>query len=220
MRRLRGLAIALALLSVGWGAPLEAQPPEAVLRPASTLREADLEAALGRYAGEPEVGVLVAAAIRLAGASPERARRFARRSRLAGWLPAVRLGARRGRARDESASQSGSGDRTNLSADEDLTLDASLSFRFDRLAYGEDEVSWLREERALSSLRAEVARAVIALYFERRRLQLERDLMGLFEAPRELRIDEIEALLDALTGGALRGRGGGGAQAGERGGRR
>ena len=46
-------------------------------------------------------------------------------------------------------------------------------------------------------------REVIALYFERRRLQLERDLHGDPELARSVRIAEIEAVLDVFTKGAF-----------------
>ena len=50
---------------------------------------------------------------------------------------------------------------------------------------------------------------IVALYFERRRLLVERELTGAPDLVAELRILEIEALLDALTEGrfgqALRG---------------
>jgi len=48
-----------------------------------------------------------------------------------------------------------------------------------------------------------VVTQVVHLYFERRRLQLERDLGGQVEVASELRILEAEALLDVFTNGAF-----------------
>ena len=117
-------------------------------------------------------------------------------------MPTLRVGARRGQQRD--LSQSGAAADPELSTDDDLTLDASLTFRFDRAAYGADEVSLAREERSRALELQERARTVVAAYFERRRLQLERDLSGESDVGVELRILELEALLDAFTGGAFR----------------
>jgi hypothetical protein len=62
-------------------------------------------------------------------------------------------------------------------------------------------VALLREARAREEGRAEIIRGVVHLYFERRRLQLERDLLGNDAVGHTVRIAEAEALLDAFTGG-------------------
>ena len=73
----------------------------------------------------------------------------------------------------------------------------------DRLLFDRNEVAIAREERELRRARAELVRAVILLYFERRRLQLERDLGHAADLGREIRITELEALLNAFTDGAF-----------------
>lgn len=158
--------------------------------------------ALRQYRHEPTIRQLLDAIAADPTIDPERARELARRARRGGWLPTLRVGARRGQQRD--LSQSGGTTDTELSTDDDLTLDASLTFRFDRAAYGADEVSLAREERTRALERQERARTVVAAYFERRRLQLERDLSGQSDVSVEVRILELEALIDAFTGGAFR----------------
>jgi len=165
--------------------------------------EPEIRRALERYRHEPEVSLLVERAVALADADPSRARALARRARRSAFLPDLRLSARRGRGRDRTDSQSADTGRTNLSADDDFALEASLTFRFGAGVYGDDEVTLAREERARAAAREDLIRAVVQLYFERRRLQLERDLLGLTDTERLLRILEIEALLDAFTGGAF-----------------
>ena len=61
----------------------------------------------------------------------------------------------------------------------------------------------MRELRHLEERRLEIATQVVHLYFERRRLQLERDLAGTTDVAIELRIIEAEALLDVFTSGAF-----------------
>lgn len=180
------------------GGPALAQDPD----PGVSRRE--LSRALSVYAHEPPVRRVVEAAVAAAGADPARARRLSRRGRRSGLLPGIRVGARRGRERDLSESISSGSDRTHQSMDDDLAFEAALTLRLDRLAYGPDEVALLREQRSLQLAREQITRAVVHLYFERRRLQLERDLRGRDTIEGALRIAEIEALLDAFTGGAFR----------------
>ena len=174
-------------------AQLEGAAPEP--SPAAIAR------ALRRYRHEPSIGALLRAIRDDDAFDPERARELARRARRGGWLPTLQVGARRGQQRD--LSQAGSTADPRLSTDDDLTLDASLTFRLDRAAYGPDEVALAREERSRALDRQERARTVVAAYFERRRLQLERDLLGRRDLETVLRIHELGALLDAFTGGAF-----------------
>ncbi len=177
-----------------------AQPPvEEVPDPIDAVRIAE---ALERYALEPRVDELLAALDDHPGLDLRAARRLARRSRRGGWLPQVRLGVRRGQQRDLTT-QLVDEDSTRLSADDDLTLEATLTLRLDRAAYGEDELSTLREVRQRAVLRDDRAQLLIAFYFERRRLQLERDLLDQHDVATELRIHELQAMLDALTRGAF-----------------
>lgn len=168
--------------------------------PASVDADA-LRLALVAYAHEPSVDVVVAAALDRAEVDPRRARRLATRARHSGWLPSVRLGVRRGVGRDASSQLTGETDRTAQSSDADLTLEAQLTFRLGAIVYGSDEVAWAREARARAALRSDIARAVVSLYFQRRRAQLERDLLHQDDLDHAVRIAELEALLDAFTDG-------------------
>lgn len=187
----------LALLvapSVAWAQP--PAPPDA-----PTVSEERIRAALLRYRHEPTVARVVTAAVASHGHDPERARRAATRARRRGWVPDVRVSLRRGQGRDLSLRAAETD--ANVSTDDDLTLQAWLRFDLDRVVFSSQEVALMREERARRERRAELVRLVVALYFERRRLQLERDLLGHPDAARAVRIMEIEALLDVFTDGAF-----------------
>jgi hypothetical protein len=163
---------------------------------------AALEAAASRYATEPPVEVVVEAAVaRLRTDAVEDA---LRRARLAGLLPTLTGALRRGQAIDLSALTTADGERRNLSTDDDLVLEARAVFSLDRLLFAAQEPSLLRERRALEQRREQLIAWVVGLYFERRRLQLERDVFGRWDATRAARVLEIEALLDLLSGGAMR----------------
>jgi len=197
----RRLAL-LLLLALPFSLQLRAAAQLDEGQPQARPTRARIGEALRRYRHEPSVRQLLDAIASDPTLDPERAREMARRARRGGWLPTLRIGARRGQQRD--LSQSGSTADPSLSTDDDLTLDATLTFRFDRAAYGPDEVSLAREERSRALELQERARTVVAAYFERRRLQLERDLSGESDVGVEVRILELEALLDAFTGGAFR----------------
>ena len=183
------VSLALALLAL----PASAQAPSP--EPVSPAR---LEAALARYADETPLRELIAAAERQPGLDDAELRRFRRRTRRAAILPALVLRGRRGRAEDLDPDQS-------LSIDDDLSGDIELRWQLDRLVASSAELNILREERARARDREGRVRLVIVAYYERRRLQLERDLLGHHDLALALRILELAALLDALTGGAFSG---------------
>lgn len=192
MKRCGWVVLALGLLGLGPRAHAQSGPDPR-----------QIEQALARYADEPSVDALVEAAVRHGGADPGRANDAMDRARATGWLPTMRLGIRRGQAVDLRTQLTGDVERLNFATDDALTLDGSLVFRLDRIAFASEEVGLLREHRFLAQRRLELVRVVITLYFERRRLQLERDLSGAHDPARAVRLLECEALIDALTGGAL-----------------
>ncbi len=191
--------IALAGAWIACAGALHAQEPAQTSIPAPT--QAAVQDALARYAREPSVERVVRAAVRAAGRDKSGA--LASRARTAGWVPRVGLRARRGQTVDLATSQTTDEEALRLSTDDDLTLEASLTFELDRVVFRGEEVALAREARAERQARAERTRDVIALYFERRRLQLERDLGAPPSVARAARIAEIEALLDVFTNGAF-----------------
>lgn len=165
------------------------------------ITDARIEAALRRYRDEPSVQRVLQAALATRSRDPSRARDAIDRARLRGLLPTARAGIRRGQAIDLRDLTGADG--ANVSTDDDLMLEASLVFQLDRLVFAPEEVGLLRELRALEAEQLELVRAVVALYFERRRLQLERDLLHQRDVVRAMRILETEALLDVFTAGGF-----------------
>jgi hypothetical protein len=161
-----------------------------------------LDAALQRYAREPRVEQVVQVA--LLAAPPSRSDALAARARTAGWIPRIGLRARRGQTIDLSSAANVDSDDLRLKSNDDLTLEATLSFELDRVVFRPEEVALARQHRIEHDDRSALVRDVVHLYFERRRLQLERDLSDRIRPEHELRIAEIEALLDAFTNGAFR----------------
>ncbi|HHH27815.1 MAG TPA: hypothetical protein ENK57_05640 [Polyangiaceae bacterium] len=167
-----------------------------------------IEQALYRYRDEPSAQELVRAALSERSATPGRLRDAMDRARATGWLPTARGAIRRGQAVDLRG-LTGTETPANVSTGDDLMLEARLVFRFDRIVFAPQEPALLRELRAAEASEQALSELVVRLYFERRRLQLERDLAGHLDVVRALRILELETLLDVLSGGRLtRGEGG------------
>ncbi len=198
---LAGLVVRLAaglLLLVA--APTRAQEaPQSTVAPSVSPER--LRAALARYRREPSAGAVVRAAIRARSASPGRVRDAMDRARATGWLPTARGSLRRGQTVDLRGLANG--EASSIATDDALSFDASLVFRFDRVVFASEETTLLRELRVVEETNAELARVIVHLYFERRRLQLERDLLAPGDLARAVRILELEALLDVFTAGAF-----------------
>jgi hypothetical protein len=160
---------------------------------------------------EPPIDVLRAAATALALAEPDRARSLVQRARLAAWLPEVRVRVDRRFGRSESLDVSPAplSDTPPVSLDtvDEVRYEARATWDLSRLIFNPDELAAHAEALRMADVRREVESMVIRLYFERRRLKVEavttdgNDVVS--NLRREARIEELEAELDALTGGAF-----------------
>lgn len=135
--------------------------------------------------------------------APGRAEELGKRARLAGLVPQLRLGARRGLQQDQSLTSTLSDDRTNASLGDDLTLEAGLTFQLDRLVFAPEQVRLLAVERWLASDRRKLVEDVVRLFFRRARLLHERKSAAVADPSLDADIAELEALLDAYTDGAF-----------------
>jgi hypothetical protein len=134
---------------------------------------------------------------------PERIERLVRRARLSGLSPTLRLGAERGLKQDLSSSSTLEAERLAAAIADDLNLDATLTFDLSRLVFAPEEVRLLSVQRWLAGDRRKLVEHALALYFKRRKLLLEERVVSAEELPEiRLAIEELEALLDALTDGA------------------
>ena len=214
-----------------WLGQTEALAPESAAREAqgaADARRAD-DAATGRRARErrldatllrvltapdPPVDALRAAASALALTEPDRARSLVVRARLAGWLPEVRGGFFRRLARAESvdldASPTGPLTPVGIDSDNDVRYELRATWDLSRLVFNPDEIGAHFQALRSGDARREIESLVIRLYFERRRLKAELGAadaiatgMPLSGMKLALRVEEIEAELDALTGGAF-----------------
>ena len=173
-----------------------------VAKPRSPITAARLETLLQTYRHEPKVEQVVAATLKAAKHDPAKYAAMASRARLRGLLPHLDLGARRGQGIDLRWTPTEDLDAHRTTAD-DVTLFATLRFDLDRLMFSGEEVSIAREARSAKNAEHQLIRAVVHVYFLRRRLMLERDMLAGSSIAQQLRIHEAEALLNAFTDGAF-----------------
>lgn len=164
------------------------------------------------YANDPPVAALRAAATALVLAEPGRARSLVERARFAGWLPELRVMADRRFARTESVDLGSPTDATALApvgidSNNDVRYQCRATWDLSKIIFNPDEVGAQFQALRTADARREIESLVIRLYFERRRLKAESAAADDLDMPsglrRELRISEVEAELDALTGDAF-----------------
>jgi hypothetical protein len=166
---------------------------------------------------EPSVEELCRAAVALAMAEPERARSFLSRARLAGWLPEMRFRVFRRFARTEGLTLDDSATTTpvDVSAVDDVRYEWRATWDLSRIVFNPEELQAHAEALRMADVRRDIQSLVVRLYFERRRLSIvstgsdrsegspstprRADGTGA-DARRRLRIAEVEAQLEALTG--------------------
>ncbi len=175
---------------------------------------------LGRFKHEPTVNQVQMWAADYANISPERVKRWLSQSSTFAALPEVQLTYY---VRDdydqgfEYFDENGLDPRSPDSNPSAVIQDADsgrqteyrvrLTFDLDKLIMSSERIRVINEAQDIVKLRDQVLGEVTRLYFERRRLQAERLLAPksdpLALVKEELRLMEITANIDALTGGAF-----------------
>lgn len=164
------------------------------------------EGLLQDFPHEPTIGQVQAAAIRYAEVHPDKIRHWRRLAALQALLPSLSFGLDRDHARnvhyDEGAFPNFQVIETT---DRDAGFDVSVSWDFGELIWNNDQTSIDTRSKLMVELREDIVDTVTRTYFERRRLQTRLLLQPLPEAEaaleQELRLAELTALLDGLTGG-------------------
>lgn len=161
---------------------------------------------LARYKNEPSIREVQLAAARNVDVNPERMRSWRSRSRLAALAPGVRAEYRYVGQFDQRLKAGG--DAADTQQDTFGTQHrplARVDWDFNRLVFNPDELRVSSEISSLVRLRESVLNQVTKIYYERRRLQVELDLTPPTDISnrvrKELRLQELVADLDSLTGG-------------------
>ncbi|MDH4101410.1 MAG: hypothetical protein OEV28_12650, partial [Nitrospirota bacterium] len=160
------------------------------------------------FAHEPTIIEMQEAAIRYAEVHPEKIEGWRKAAERKAWLPDLRVGY------DQSKDwQSGTyfySTSTVKYKDDDITRgrdsgwSVSLTWELGDLIWNNDQTSIDTRSRLMVQLRDDVLNEVTRLYFERRRLQIDLHLSPPEKAmetlEKELRLQELTAKIDALTG--------------------
>jgi hypothetical protein len=184
--------------------PPRAEPPKRAPVPPALLRAA--------FENDPPVAFLRGAATALALAEPERAQSLVSRARWAALLPEIRVRLDRRLSRTESLDLGRSATdplATPVGVDSinDMRYEWRATWDLGRIVFNPDEVGASTHALRMAEVRREIETVVIRLYFERRRLKAEALASDASDTTPEVRVEihvqELEAELDALTGGAF-----------------
>jgi hypothetical protein len=150
---------------------------------------------LARLPPEPPVRALMRAAERAAQVSPERVRSWLSRVNKAALLPVLRFRVGRGAF----------GLSLSAATADSWRFEIESTWQLDRLIFDRNELGLGRETQRAAARRELIQNEVAELYFARRRLQLEQVArpQDPEAAERQLALDELTAILDGLTDGAL-----------------
>jgi hypothetical protein len=132
---------------------------------------------------------------------PERARSYVARAGHAAWLPELRVLMNRRLGRSESLDVPSGGSVAagplGLDTANDVRYEARATWDLSKLVFSTEEIAAVTAALRMADLRREVESLANRLYFERRRLKMEPVLRA------QLRVEELEAELDAMSGGAF-----------------
>ncbi|MFA5119420.1 MAG: hypothetical protein WC695_11345 [Candidatus Omnitrophota bacterium] len=157
---------------------------------------------------DPPIGELYEAAIRYAQVEPEKILLWRKAAAKKAWLPRMTVGWDRNASNLwhwESGSSSKPDDDVLRRGKDFLDWDLTLSWDFGELIWNNDQTSIDARSRLLVQLREDVLDQVTKLYFERRRVKMDLNELRIEDRKKrlekELRLQELTASLDALTGG-------------------
>jgi len=172
------------------------------------------EEVLRSFAHEPTVLEVQDAAIRYAEVHPDKIANWRAAAAKRALLPDLSLGGDLGRDQNVDLDRGGTNDPDRfIIGPEEKTLDWSVGVSWDlgELVWNDDQTTIDTRSKLMAELRDDILSEVTHLYFERRRLQVQMALSpSTRELPirleEELKLQELTARLDALTGGYLSAR--------------
>ncbi len=162
---------------------------------------------------EPDINKVQELAIEYAEVSPDKIRQWRRKARKKAWLPKVTVSVDGDKNKTVSDSIWGSytsGGQSYVGPDDktfynNFGWDVSLSWDLSDVVWNEDQTSIDTRSKLMVQLREDILDRVTRLYFERRRIQIEllvnRSMDEKTRLDKQLRIEELTAMIDALTGG-------------------
>ena len=155
-------------------------------------------------ASGPTIAELQRAALIRARLAPERMLALERRMHRSALLPQLRVSVHRGTGQLQTVTDYSGSTRLVVGDQNAWQFEIAATWNLDRLVFHSDEPRLVREAERASAHRERLLREVAELVAERQRLEQELELSppasALQAAQQRSRIDEVTALLDALTG--------------------
>ncbi len=164
----------------------------------------------GYFKDEPDVREVQKAAIKYAEVDPTKIKRWRKQAAKKAWLP--KLSADLGRNTTDlwhwetgSSAIGQCGDDLLRRGKDSLDWDVGLSWDLSNLIWNSDQTSIDVRSRLMVELRNDILDEVNKIYFERIRIKMELDNLSIEDRKKrfekELRLKELTASIDALTGG-------------------
>lgn len=157
---------------------------------------------------EPNIRDIQEAAIKYAEVSPEKIAGWRKQAQKRAFLPKVSTGMNRNISdlhHWETGSTTKSGDDILNKGKDSIEWDISLSWDLSQLIWNNDQTSIDARSRLMVELRDSILDEVTKLYFERLRVKMELNNLSIEDSKKrfekELKLQELTALLDALTNG-------------------
>jgi len=156
-----------------------------------------------RFTGEPDVRKVQKLAIRYADVSKRKIDNWKRQARARAFVPVMSIGLDRA-STNLYHWDSGQNPDAIIKGKEFIDWDVSFSWDFADFVWSSDQTSIDSRSKLMVELREDILDQVTRLYFERRRTQIEAaagDWDPQVRMEKEMRIEELTALIDAMTGG-------------------
>lgn len=152
------------------------------------------------FTAEPSIKDVQKMAIEYANVNPEQISSWHNQARTKALLPSLSLGFNRADAELVHWDTGPNPDVLTKGRDY-LDWSTTLSWDFSDLVWSSDRTSIDSRAKLMSELRQDILDQVTRLYFERRRIQSELVSNKDSDFDREMRVEELTALIDGLTGG-------------------
>ena len=165
---------------------------------------------LDRFKSEPTIHEIQEIAIRYAEVHPDKIEAWRKAASRKALLPTLSLGTDMGSNQNVDLDRGGTADPDQfIQGPKEKSLDWSVgvSWNLGELIWNDDQTTIDNRSRLMVELRDDILNEVTHLYYERRRLQAEMAMTPVLDVPtqieKEIRLDELTAQIDALTGGYL-----------------
>jgi len=187
--------------------------PELKLSPGSSGEVPSLQNIQEHFNHEPTVMEIQQAAVHYAEVYPEKIEAWRQAAMRKAMLPTVSLTADQGVDHNVDIDRGGTGDPDRfITGPSETNRDWHMGVSWDLgdLIWNDDQTSIDTRSKLMVELRGDILNEVTHLYFERRRLQVECLIFPPKELPlqieKDLKLQELTADIDALTGGFLSAR--------------